>query len=122
MLTSDNGPNFVSEEFKAYLKESGIKHQRVTAKWVQANGEVERENSSVLKRLRFAHAEGMNWKRELVNACSFKARTPAREFPLIRPCLFLNSSLGSLSLTFLTVISKSMSFTNGPLDVAPALA
>ena len=24
VLTSDNGPNFVSEEFKAYLKESGI--------------------------------------------------------------------------------------------------
>ncbi|XP_044180892.1 uncharacterized protein K02A2.6-like [Acropora millepora] len=66
VLTSDNGPNFVSEEFKAYLKESGIKHRRVTAKWAQANGEVKRQNSSILKRLKLAHSEGNDWKRELV--------------------------------------------------------
>ena len=56
VLSSDNGPNFESEEFKSYLKESGIKHRRVTANWAQANGEVERQNSSILKRLRLAHA------------------------------------------------------------------
>ena len=76
VLTSDNRPNFVSEEFKAYLKESGIKHRRVTAKWAQANGEVKRQNSSTLKRLRLAHAEGKDWKRELVKYMALYQTTP----------------------------------------------
>ena len=76
VLTSDNRPNFVSEEFKAYLKESGIKHRRVTAKWAQANGEVERQNSSILKRLRLAHAEGKDGKRELVKYMAVYRTTP----------------------------------------------
>lgn len=76
VLTSDNRPNFVSEEFKAYLKESGIKHRRVTAKWAQANGKVERQNSSILKRLRLAHAEGKDWKRELVKYMAVYRTTP----------------------------------------------
>ena len=76
VLTSDSRPNFVSEEFKAHLKESGIKHRRVTAKWAQANGEVERQNSSILKRLRLAHAEGKDWKRELVKYMAVYRTTP----------------------------------------------
>ena len=64
------------KNFKAYLKESGIKHRRVTAKWAQANGEVERQNSSILKRLRLAHAEGKDWKRELVKYMAVYRTTP----------------------------------------------
>ena len=76
VLTSDNGPHFVSEEFEAYLKESGIKHRHVTAKWAQANGEVERQNSLILKRLRWAHAEGKDWKRKLVKHMAVYRTTP----------------------------------------------
>ncbi|XP_015778608.1 PREDICTED: uncharacterized protein K02A2.6-like [Acropora digitifera] len=76
VLTSDNGPHFVSEEFEAYLKESGIKHRHVTAKWAQANGEVERQNSLILKRLRWAHAEGKDWKRKLVRYTAVYQTTP----------------------------------------------
>ena len=35
------------------------------AKWPQANREVERQNSSLLKRLQIAHAEKKDWKKEL---------------------------------------------------------
>jgi len=63
-LTSDNGPQFVSAEFAEYVAQQGIRHHKVTAKWPQANGEVERQNSSLLKRLQIAHAE-KKWKKEL---------------------------------------------------------
>ena len=64
-LTSDNGPQFISAEFAEYMVQQGIRHHKVTAKWPQANGEVERQNSSLLKRLQIAHAEKKNWKTEL---------------------------------------------------------
>ena len=47
------------------MEQCGIRHHRVSAKWLQANGEVERQNSSLLKRLWIAHAEKKNWKKEL---------------------------------------------------------
>ena len=64
-LTSDNGPQFVATEFTEYMEQQGIRHHRVTAKWPQANGEVEHQNSSLLKRLQIAHAEKKDWKKEL---------------------------------------------------------
>ena len=64
-LKSDNGRQLVSEEFENYLEQLGIEHARVTPKWAQANGEVERQNQSILKRLRIAHAEGRDWRKEL---------------------------------------------------------
>ena len=47
------------------MEQQGMRHQRVTAKWPQANGEVECQNSSRLKRLQIAHAEKKDWKKEL---------------------------------------------------------
>ena len=57
-LTSDNEPQFRSEEFEHYLVSNGILHHKVTPQWAQANGEVERQNRSLLKSMRFAQAEG----------------------------------------------------------------
>ena len=54
-LTSNNGPQFISAEFAEYVAQQGITHHKATAKWPQANGEVERQNSSLLKRLQIAH-------------------------------------------------------------------
>ncbi|KAK3716284.1 hypothetical protein QZH41_004075 [Actinostola sp. cb2023] len=64
-LTSDNGPQFVASEFAAYMEQEGIRHHKTTAKWPQANGEVERQNRSILKRLKIAHAEKKDWRKEL---------------------------------------------------------
>ena len=41
-IKSDNGPQFKSNECREYCEQHGIIHQKVTAKWAQANGEVER--------------------------------------------------------------------------------
>ena len=43
----------------------GIQLRKVTAKWPQANGEVERQNRSLLKRVESAKAERKDWKKEL---------------------------------------------------------
>ena len=56
-INSDNGPQFKSIEFKEYCEQHGITHHKVTAKWAQANGEVERQNRSLLKRLQTVEAE-----------------------------------------------------------------
>ena len=58
IITSDNGPQFRSEEFEHYLVDNGILHRKVTPQWAQANGEVERQNRSLLESMRIAQAEG----------------------------------------------------------------
>ena len=64
-IKSDNGPQFKSNEFREYCEQHNIIHQKVTAKWAQANGEVERQNRSLLKRLQIAQAENKPWRAEL---------------------------------------------------------
>ncbi|XP_033739146.1 uncharacterized protein K02A2.6-like [Pecten maximus] len=53
-VTTDNGPQFRSELFKDYLKQNGIEHHCTTPLWLQANGDVERQNRSLMKRIRIA--------------------------------------------------------------------
>lgn len=64
-IKSDNVPQFRSEEFQDYCKQNRILHLKTTPKWPQANGEVERQNSSLMKRIRIAQAERLDWKKEL---------------------------------------------------------
>ena len=56
-MKTDNSPQFVSEEFEAYSKDNNIEHRTSTPLWPQANGEVERQNRSLLKAMRVAHGE-----------------------------------------------------------------
>ena len=64
-MTSDHGPQFIAPEFATYMEHQGIRHHRVTVKCPQANGEVEHQNRSLLKRIQIAHAEKKNWKKVL---------------------------------------------------------
>ena len=75
-IRSDNGPQFKSNEFREYCEQHSIIHQKVTAKWAQANGEIERQNRSLLKRLQIAQAENKPWRAELR-----KYFTAYRSFP-----------------------------------------
>ena len=65
-LRTDNGPQFVSEEFESFLQAHGVAHRRTMPLWPQANSEVERQNRSLLKSLQIANLEGKNWRTELV--------------------------------------------------------
>ena len=64
-ITSDNGPQFRSDEFADFLKTEGIEHRFVTQLYLAANGEVERQNRSLLKQIKIAQAEKKDWKKEL---------------------------------------------------------
>ena len=64
-LRTDNGSNLVSEEMEKYLEEMGIVHHYNTPLWPRANGEVERQNRSLLKAMRVFQAEGKDWWLEL---------------------------------------------------------
>ena len=64
-LKSDNAPQFVSEEFENFLATHGIQHRKSPPFWPQANGEVERQNRTLLKSLKVAEAEEKKWKDEL---------------------------------------------------------
>ena len=75
-LRTDNGPQFVSDYFEKYLEENGIEHRRTTPLWPQANGEIERQNRSILKRLRIAQAEGRNCRSEMDDFLMMYRSTP----------------------------------------------
>ena len=64
-LRTDNGPQFISAEFVDFLQEFGIQHRRNTPLWPRANGEVERQNRTLLKTLKIAQLENKSWQVEL---------------------------------------------------------
>ena len=55
-----NGTQFVSDEFERFLKTNDTEHRTSIPLSPKANGEVERQNRSLLKALRIAKAEKKN--------------------------------------------------------------
>ena len=49
--------------FEQSLENLTIEHRKISALWLQANGEVKRLKKSLLKRTRIAHAEGKKWQK-----------------------------------------------------------
>jgi len=84
-----------------FLDKLGIKHKRTIPLWPRENGEEERENKSLLKAMRVAHAEGKPWQRKLqkhllayrLTPHSTTGVSPAdKEFyPLLRESYFIKA-------------------------------
>ncbi|XP_038121457.1 uncharacterized protein K02A2.6-like [Culex quinquefasciatus] len=64
-ITLDNGRQFVSSEFDNYCKQRGITLNRTTPYWPQENGLTERQNRSMMKRLKISQGLKQDWKEEL---------------------------------------------------------
>ncbi|XP_063892502.1 uncharacterized protein K02A2.6-like [Helicoverpa armigera] len=75
-LTSDNGKQFTSEEFKTFCAERDIRIFNTVPYSPQQNGEVERQNRSILKRLKIAQAEKKNLKEALRTYLEMYNSTP----------------------------------------------
>lgn len=75
-LTCDNGNQFTSDLFKNYCKEHAITILNTIPYWPQMNGEVERQNRDVLKRLKISQLEKKDWKEDLLQYMIMYNSTP----------------------------------------------
>ena len=66
-LRTDNATSFASGEFTNFLLTCGIEHKKTTPLRPQANGEVKRQNKSIMRRIRIAIAESQNWQEALAD-------------------------------------------------------
>lgn len=69
-ITADNGTQLASEVFKQFCRVYNIELNNTTPYWPQENGEVERQNRSLLKRLAICQSEKRNWQEDLQTICS----------------------------------------------------
>lgn len=75
-ITADNGKQFVSEEFREYCRECNIRLYNTVPYWPQMNGEVERQNRDILKRLRISQIERKDTKECLYEYLMMYNSTP----------------------------------------------
>lgn len=75
-ITCDNGRQFISHEFVVFCKERDIKIFNTIPYWPQQNGEVERQNRDILKRLKISQLEKSDWKNDLLNYLMMYNSTP----------------------------------------------
>ncbi|MCW4310601.1 MAG: DDE-type integrase/transposase/recombinase [Candidatus Thiodiazotropha endolucinida] len=76
LIQTDNGSQFLSQHFSNFMAEFGIYHRRVSPYWSPAQGQVERENRSILKRIKIAQTEKRDWKSELDHYLLMYRSTP----------------------------------------------
>ena len=75
-LRTDNGPPFNGQEWADYLRSKHTKHRKITPRWPQANGEVERFMRTLLKVVRIAHSDNQDIERALYSFLADYRLTP----------------------------------------------
>lgn len=64
-VTADNAKQFVSAELKKYFVDRNIRLISTIPFWPQQNGEVERQNRSILKRIIISQEQNRDWQEDL---------------------------------------------------------
>jgi hypothetical protein len=82
IIRSDNGPAFISNEFKVFCLENGITHQLCTPYWPNANGMPESRMKIINKSIRCSKVDNSNWETILDRAIKIyrAARHPSTGF------------------------------------------
>ena len=75
-LKSDNGPQFIGQEFEDFCQQNNIEHVFSTAKWAQANGEVERQNECFVQYQSIPHAVTGRSPAELLFGRKMRGKIP----------------------------------------------
>jgi hypothetical protein len=80
VLRSDNGGEYTSNQFEAYLKGQGIAHQTLALHTPQQNGVAERANRTIVEMARsMIHGQGLGlefWAEAVSNAVYIRNRCP----------------------------------------------
>jgi len=84
-LRTDNGGEYLSNEFKNYLEGNGIKHELTIAYTPQQNGVAERMNRTILDLIRSmlhaSHVPKEFWAEALTTAVYIRNRVPSHALP-----------------------------------------
>ncbi|CAB4028634.1 Transposon Tf2-9 poly, partial [Paramuricea clavata] len=64
-IVSDNGPQFITQEFRRFLSSKGIKHVRSSPYFPRSNGKIERFHRYLKKNFQAVTLEGRSWEEEL---------------------------------------------------------
>lgn len=75
-ITADNGRQFTSSEFGSFCQEYGIRIFHSIPYWPQQNGEVERQNRDILKRLKISQAQKTSWQDDMLKYLTMYNSTP----------------------------------------------
>ena len=75
-IRSDNGPQFVAQEFSAFCDYLDIQHKKGVPYWPQSNGEVERVNETLLKIVKIANVQKQDLRKEMGNFLFQYRNTP----------------------------------------------
>ena len=93
MLVSDNGPQFVSEEFRAFLAANGVKHVRSSPYHPATNGAAERVVQTMKRALKASHQEGIPLEQALASFLLRYRSTPHATTGVAPSALFLGREL-----------------------------
>lgn len=75
-ITADNGRQFISQDFKQYCVTNNITLNSTIPYWPQQNGEVERQNRSLMKRLAISQEAKRDWVNDLHDYLIMYRSTP----------------------------------------------
>jgi hypothetical protein len=92
VLRTDNGGEYVSNEFKSYLNRKGIIHQLTPPYTPQRNGIAERVNQTILNKVRCmikeTNLEKAIWGEAVSTATNLKNKSPTKNLPPGFTCPF----------------------------------
>jgi hypothetical protein len=75
-IKTDNGPPFNGTKFSEFAETQGFQHRKVTPKWAEANGDVERIIQTIKKSAKIARIEGKNIRQEIQTTVRSYRDTP----------------------------------------------
>ena len=96
VIKSDNGPSFISHEWRDFVTRYKINHVKITPLHPEANGSVERVMKCINKRIRCAAVDKSNWKKVLESFIQRYRETPHSATKVTPKALIEKSSSSSL--------------------------
>ena len=95
VLVTDNGRQFIAEEFQDFLKMNGIRHSRVSPYFPQANEQVERFHRYLKHSVRAAELDGLSWPEVLPTILQVYRSTPHAGTAMTPAKLLLNGEIAT---------------------------